>query len=120
MQMHANALMMSITVVVFHGMMWLRGRLQAEHRTSYDHTRFIAMIAGAGLGAGIYFVFNVLPVGGMSVFLNNLVDERGGTNLGHYIHLPNRVVFVGNRIDFIGIYDDALASQSARWAHPTF
>jgi hypothetical protein len=77
MQMHANALMMSITVVVFHSMMWLRGRLQVEHRTSYDHTRFIAMIAGAVLGTGIYFVFNVLPVGGMSVFLNNLVDERG-------------------------------------------
>jgi hypothetical protein len=92
MQMHANALMMSITVVVFHGMMWLRGRLQAEHRTSYDHTRFIAMIAGAGLGAGIYFVFNVLPVGGMSVFLNNLVDERAtyskGLNIRYLTGLP--------------------------------
>lgn len=38
----------------------------------------LAFSLGAGLGAGIYFVFNVLPVGGLEAYLARLIAERSG------------------------------------------
>lgn len=38
----------------------------------------LAFSLGAGLGAGIYFVFNVLPVGGLEAYLARLASERSG------------------------------------------
>ncbi len=37
-----------------------------------------AFVAGAALGGTVYFVFNVLPVGGLTPFLTSLVSERLG------------------------------------------
>lgn len=39
--------------------------------------RLLPFVFGAGLGVVIYFAFNIIPVGGLSVYLENLSTNRG-------------------------------------------
>lgn len=77
MQIHASAITMSVTVVLFHTIAWLWTRLRPADRTPYDHQRFIGMILGAGIGTGIFWLLNVLSVGGLTPFLTDLLSARG-------------------------------------------
>lgn len=77
MQLHASALGFIIGLSLFYGLEFLV-QLAKHRRVTQD---MVLTIVGFGLGAAlgslIYFVFNILAVGGLETFLSILFAERG-------------------------------------------
>jgi hypothetical protein len=74
MQLHAAAAALVGSVTLYYAAEWLWTSIRA--RSTADMRPLLWLAAGLAIGGGIYFVANVLPVGGLQPFLNVLVNER--------------------------------------------
>lgn len=67
-QLHAAGVALAVGCSLFMLIAFLRAPRRFDS--------FVAYVTGAGLGAAVYWIFNIAPVGSISAFLTGLVTER--------------------------------------------
>ncbi|MBN1451816.1 MAG: hypothetical protein JW963_12440 [Anaerolineales bacterium] len=75
MELHAAGIVFAFGLSLFYlgEYMWL----SYQQRRMAPLTPVLAFGAGAALGAGLFYLFNIVPVGGLDVFLGFLTNDRG-------------------------------------------
>lgn len=73
-QLHAAAAALAGGVALYYAAEWVW--MSARARRLADARPLLWLAVGLAVGGGVYFVANVLPVGGLQPFLNVLVNER--------------------------------------------
>jgi len=86
MQIHAVGITFVLGLSLFYTSYVVWDFMQGRRHISILAQRIFGFGIGAGLGTMLYYIANILPVGGINIFLSTLVNERGG-NQRHFDYL---------------------------------
>jgi hypothetical protein len=82
MQLHAAAIAFAVGFSLFYAAetVWVLARRGANRPEAVraQGAAVLAFALGAAVGTGLYWAFNIAPVGGLGAYLANLTAERGG------------------------------------------
>ncbi|GAB5491657.1 MAG: hypothetical protein Phog2KO_18720 [Phototrophicaceae bacterium] len=81
-QFHAAGLAYAIGMSLFYLAEFVLSTIREKRITSDSLQTLIAYGIGAGIGTLIYYFANILPVGGLDVYLSALIDDRFTTQRG--------------------------------------
>lgn len=76
MQVHAAAVVIVVGVSLYYVAEWAYAAYRQRRIVSLEPLVWFGL--GAGIGTGVYYVFNVEPVGGFKAYLDELNRTRGG------------------------------------------
>lgn len=95
MQLHAIAITYAIGISLFYLLDFLIVLIRKREQLPNTGQAIVSYGLGAVLGTGLYYSFNILPVGGLETYLSILVNERP------YLGINLNYIFQWSQLDFI-------------------